>query len=156
MSKTICVAKVVLLDRNGDFLLLQRSDTHPSLAGFYDLPGGMIEHTEEPGEAVVREVSEETGIELGRHRLAILYTTTHLIERKSYPTLLYTARIDTEKPEIQLSWEHKSYEWASLDRLPEVEPQLAPTYREALQYIRDNNILEDIDVISDNIKALAV
>lgn len=142
MAATLFVAKAVLLDSNGSFLLLTRSDTHPALAGYFDLPGGMIEPGEEPGEAVTREIKEETGLDVSDPK--VMYATTMLIGGTSYPTLLYTAKIDATEPDVTLSWEHNAYEWAPLEKLSDVEPQLAPTYREALQYIRANDILNDI------------
>jgi len=145
MAATHFVAKIVLLDANGHFLLLTRSDTHPTLAGFYDLPGGMVELQEEPGAAVSREVREETGLQLDPTKLRVAYTTTIMIGGRSWPTLLYVGRVEQQEPAVELSYEHKAYEWAELDRLPEVEPHLAPTYREALDYIRANNILQDIN-----------
>ena len=148
MTFTHFVAKALLLDGDDNFLILTRSDDHPRLAGFHDLPGGRIEKGEEPGAAVLREISEETGLRLSYQDIRVLYTTTHLINGRSWPTLLYVARVSQPMPEIQLSYEHKSYEWAPLDRLEEIEPQTAPTYREALSYIRDNDVLADIDWIN--------
>ena len=102
----------------------------------------MIEPGEEPGEGVLREIKEETGIETAGP--TVLYATTMLIGGISYPTLLYCVRLDEESPEVRISWEHASYEWATLDKLADVEPQLAPTYREALDYIRAHDILNDL------------
>lgn len=145
MAATQRVAKALLLDENGSFLLLRRGQDHPFLAGFFDLPGGMVEPSEEPGAAVIREIREETGLVLTHQDLRILYATTQLLHGKSYPTLLYLARFSGASPDITISWEHQSYEWAPIDRLAEVEPQFAPTYREALDYVRTNGILQDID-----------
>ena len=144
MATTQPVAKAIILDSASSFLLLRRADTHPVLAGFFDLPGGGIQENEEPGAAVIREVREETGIQLSIDRIKILYTTTQLLHGRSYPTILYVAYVPEVAPKAVISWEHKSYEWAPLERLVEVEPQLAPTYREALSYVRSNNILADI------------
>lgn len=144
MAVTRRVAKVLLLDSQQNFLLLARTDDHPYLAGFHDLPGGTVEDGEDFGAAAIREVTEETGLLVAFSDLKVLYTTTQLLNNRSYPTLLYVGHLNEEKPSVQISWEHKSYEWAPLDRLAEVEPQLAPTYREALDYIRANNIIEDI------------
>ncbi len=144
MARTQFVAKAILLDENDNFLLLTRSDTHPTLAAFYDLPGGQIESTEEPGEAVVREIKEETGLDVDFSDLRVMYAVTMRIGERSWPTLLYVVRVQDKRPEIILSYEHKSYEWAPIDRLGEVEPHLAPTYREALEYIRSNHVLESI------------
>ncbi len=146
MAVTRRVAKALLLDTEDSFLLLKRTDSHPALAGFYDLPGGTVEAHEEYGEGAVREIQEETGIGLLNTDLKVLYTTTHLIAGKSYPTILFYHKLSVQKPDIVLSWEHQSYEWAHLDRLSEVEPQLASTYREALEYIRLHSVIEDIDI----------
>lgn len=144
MATTHFVAKILLLDNDNHFLLLRRSKTHPRLAGFYDLPGGAIEDSEEPAEALIREVREETGIILGHDATRVLYATTSLINGRSFPTLLYVSRLSEHAPTVTISWEHDYYEWALMERLAEVEPQLAPTYREALDYIRQHNIIEDI------------
>ena len=142
MATTHFVAKAIILDDDDRFLLLTRSDTHPYLAGFADLPGGMIEPGEEPGEGVRREIQEETS--LRADEMKVLYATTMLIKGVSYPTLLYAVRAAGSAPAVTLSWEHAAYEWADLRRLSEVEPQLAPTYQEALSYIKQNDILSDI------------
>jgi 8-oxo-dGTP diphosphatase len=144
VAKTHFVAKAIVLEKGGKFLLLTRSETHPTLAGFFDLPGGMIKPGEEPGAALMREINEEVAIETTFNDLTPLYATTMLINNKSYPTLLYLVRLNEEEPGTTISWEHSSAEWAPLERLAEVEPQLAPTYREALGYIQDNRILEDV------------
>ena len=146
MAETRRVAKALLLDRNDQFLLLRRSESHPRLAGFFDLPGGTIEPYEDYGEGLIREIKEETGLVLLRPHLKVLYAVTKLINEKSYPTLLYYGRLPTVQPDIRLSWEHQSFDWAPLDRLGEVEPQLAPTYREALEYVQAHRILENIDI----------
>lgn len=145
MAATHLVAKALLLDKDDNFLALIRGDDHPRLAGFYDLPGGGVNDGEEPGEALLREIKEETGLMLSLRDIKMLYTTTHLINGRSWPTMLYVARVDENAPDVQLSYEHKAYEWSPLSKLADVEPQIAPTYRVALDYIRENNILADIN-----------
>ncbi len=142
MTATCFVAKAVVLDDNGKFLLLTRSDTHPTLAGFFDLPGGMIEKHEEPGKGIEREILEESGLRV--EDLQVVYATTKFIRGRSYPTLLYRVKVNGQSPSVILSQEHKAYEWATLDRLQKVEPHLAPTYQEAFEYICGNNILADL------------
>lgn len=150
MAITRRVAKALILDNGGNFLLLRRTADHPFLPGFYDLPGGTIDKGEEPGDAVVREVFEETSLRVDKADIELLYTTTKLLHGGSYPTMLYLIRLSHEKPEMEISWEHQSYEWAPLERLPEAEPQFAQTYREALEYILLNTIIEDIDKVHAN------
>ncbi|MCG0283541.1 NUDIX hydrolase [Streptomyces sp. PSAA01] len=54
---------VVLLDRRGGVLLLRYGPGQPN-AGDWWLPGGMLDHGEDPWTAAWRETREETGVEL--------------------------------------------------------------------------------------------
>ena len=56
----LCVG--ALAQRDGHLLLIRRATT-PGL-GQWSLPGGRVEHGETMAEAVVREVQEETGLEV--------------------------------------------------------------------------------------------
>jgi ADP-ribose pyrophosphatase YjhB (NUDIX family) len=56
-----CVGAVVL-DGSGRLLLIQRG--HPPSAGLWSVPGGRVEPGETLAEAVVREVREETGLDV--------------------------------------------------------------------------------------------
>jgi len=53
----LSTAAGVVLDDNGQVLLGRRADT-----GIWALPGGIIEPGEEPADAAVREIFEETGV----------------------------------------------------------------------------------------------
>lgn len=59
--------------RDGDRLLLQRRRRPPN-EGLYNVPGGKVEHDEDPYEACLREVREETGLVLPRVRLRAVLT----------------------------------------------------------------------------------
>lgn len=56
----VCVGAVVI--DGSQILLIQRG--RPPEAGRWSLPGGRVEHGETLAEAVVREVREETGLEV--------------------------------------------------------------------------------------------
>jgi 8-oxo-dGTP pyrophosphatase MutT (NUDIX family) len=58
-------AKVILVDRNGHTLLFRGGDpSRPEAGSHWFPPGGAIEQGETDEEAAVREVREETGLEL--------------------------------------------------------------------------------------------
>ena len=54
----------ILRNEKGEFLLLRRSENSHSNPGKWDLPGGKLGQEETLGEAVAREVWEETGISI--------------------------------------------------------------------------------------------
>src|SRR5699024_3523290 len=59
-------------------LLLSRISPRGHPAGYWNLPGGRIEHGEAPETTLVREFVEETGLDVVEHELVDV-TSTHLI-----------------------------------------------------------------------------
>jgi 8-oxo-dGTP diphosphatase len=59
--------------RDGDRILLQRRRRPPN-EGLYNVPGGKVERHEDPYEACLREVREETGLSLSHARLRAVLT----------------------------------------------------------------------------------
>lgn len=59
--------------RDGDRVLLQRRRRGPN-EGLYNAPGGKVERDEDPYDACLREVLEETGLSLSHARLRAVLT----------------------------------------------------------------------------------
>ena len=72
-------ASAVICDETGQVLLVRRGDT-----GLWALPAGIMDMDEAIAETVVREVREETGLEVEPVRLTGLYTDPSL-QNMSYP-----------------------------------------------------------------------
>jgi len=77
--KLILVAAVALIDPDGRVLLAQRPEGK-SMAGLWEFPGGKVEQGESPETALIRELSEELGIDTWASCLAPLTFASH-----SYP-----------------------------------------------------------------------
>ena len=73
---TLLVAAVALVDVDGRVLLAQRP-AGKSMAGFWEVPGGKVEAGETPEAALVRELAEELGIDVGQSCLAPLTFASH-------------------------------------------------------------------------------
>jgi len=70
-------AGAIILRADGAVLLVKRA--RPPLAGQWSLPGGRVEARESPEEAVVREVREETGLEV---RVVAFVERVHLARER--------------------------------------------------------------------------
>ena len=100
------VAKLILIDKDDQYLLLYRSN-HPTFGTDPDLPGGSVEEGESPYDAVIREVEEETGIIL--NDAEELYAGLDYSIHGTYKSL-FMARVG-DRPNVVLSWEHESFVW---------------------------------------------
>lgn len=130
------VAKALLTDSSNNLLLLNRGLTHPNFPGHYDLPGGEVEYGESWGTAVVREIKEETGVIVDVGQLDKVFEQQH-------PTVLhvlYVVHLNEEKPDVKLSWEHKSFQWITpLDILARSMPEgVDKYYLDVIQYLKSS------------------
>lgn len=141
---TVIVVKAMILDQNGEVLVLRRSASHPTLAHKPDLPGGQVDGSEELADALIREIAEETGIAVERTYLKLLYAGTEAWRGDNRIRLLYALRLTEARPTVTLSWEHSEYAWLLADAVAEIEKEYHGFYREALTYIRENNLVQTL------------
>ncbi len=114
----------VVRDDAGRMLLQLHAETDE-----WGLPGGAVEPEEDPADAVVREVREETGLEIAVERLIGVYggpdsTVVYRNgDRTSYVRTSYVARVvggelqPDERESLELRWVPIA-EWRSLVRRP--------------------------------------
>ncbi|MEU6477701.1 NUDIX hydrolase [Streptomyces sp. NPDC047017] len=118
--QALVAACVVVLDDDGRVLLLRYGPGQPG-AGSWWLPGGMVDHGEDPWTAARRETREETGIELGPlptligvdHRVDVLGTGPVLDCFFHGGTLQ-----DGTRTAVRLSAEHDRFGWFDPAELP--------------------------------------
>jgi 8-oxo-dGTP pyrophosphatase MutT (NUDIX family) len=119
------VAKVIIIDNGQKYLLMKRA-SHPTLLDDPDLPGGVVEDGETPLEAAIREVIEEAGIYLDPKKISHAYSgadySSHGEEYCLYITHL------SERPEVVMSWEHKSFAWLNREQFLQEAREANDTY----------------------------
>ncbi len=107
--------KAVIEDDDGRCLLIRRSRESRHFAGQWEWPGGKVDPGEDFPTALVREVSEETGLDV---EITGLVGAVHSEMPQIHVILLcMTARI--VGGEIRMSEEHEESAWAPWAEFPE-------------------------------------
>lgn len=117
-KRSLVVLQAVILDERG-ILLSVRSD----LLG-WELPGGTLEEGESHEQALLREVEEETGLEVAVERFVGTYERTGF---RPHTAQVYVCRV--EGGALETSWESLALRWFAPEDLPET---LFPWYREPI------------------------
>lgn len=96
------------------FLLIMRSD-FVSDPLTWCIPGGTVEHGEEPKDAAIRELKEETNIDLRGYNPQLLYTVEYHLPKFKFYTYGFIVK-DEFVP--KLNWESVDYGWFDVGELP--------------------------------------
>lgn len=106
-----------VVHRDGQVLILRRSETDPFLPGIEELPSGGVEDGEDVLTALARELAEEIGWD------GPLRTDPGFVSSFDYNsgsgrrTRQYTFAVPYAGHEIRLSAEHTAYRWMGADVL---------------------------------------
>ncbi|MCA9397937.1 NUDIX hydrolase [candidate division WWE3 bacterium] len=140
-TKELHVAKAIILNDKGELLLVERGPSQKFDQYKYELPGGKIDPGETPDEALLREVLEETGLdvtlpdqlEMEDHRI---------MEGGTYDgvdavTHLKVAMANTDEVDLPAleNPEHISVRWVNKEELQEMidNGEVSKTVMQALQ-----------------------
>ncbi len=116
MLKIRLVGAVALVDLDGRVLLTKRPKGK-HLEGLWEFPGGKIEKSEVPEEAVIRELKEELDISIEESCLAPVSFASHQYQDFHLVLLLYVCRVWSGIPR---SVEGQQLKWVSRLKLKDV------------------------------------
>lgn len=124
-------AAAIIVNENGQILMQARADNDK-----WELPGGCQELGERFEETVIREIKEETNLDVEESDLELIAIVSGESRRKEYPNgdvvINNTALYLVKKYSGQLKWdsESKNMKFFDLDSLPENQhdPDLIETY----------------------------
>ena len=128
--KTVVVVSGILTHK-GSVLVLQGSKDNVDFPGIWELPGGKVKFGENPNDAIVREIKEETGIESKVIAPYNVWSTKYVHNEEEHHVIHvdFLMGILTEFSLMKLSEEHQNYKWVELHDLPEPMP---PEYRDSI------------------------
>ena len=122
---------IIIRNENGQILLQERTDRNK-----WGLPGGCQELGETFEEVVIREVKEETNLDVREEDLKLIKIVSGMSRRSSYPngdvvinnTVLYL--VDKYSGSLRWNSESKDMKFFDLDKLPrnQHDPDLIDTY----------------------------
>jgi 8-oxo-dGTP diphosphatase len=109
---------VVSQDARPRVLLIRRKK--PPFAGHWALPGGFVDENERPADAAVRELKEESGIEVRTPDLDHLYTAGDpgRDPRGWTVSVVYITRVDASAVKPKAADDARAVKWWPLDALP--------------------------------------
>lgn len=110
----ITVKGIVVLDNK--ILLLKRVKPSTDGLGFWELPGGGLEYGETPNQALIRELKEETGLDIVIIKPA--YTFTKISE--DYQTVGIGFLCIPKNDHVRLSDEHTDYCFVTIEKAKEL------------------------------------
>ena len=90
--ETVLVVAVALVDADGRVLITTRPEGK-SMSGLWEFPGGKVKDGEIPETALVRELSEELGIDITESCLAPLSFASHVYDDFHLLMPLYVCRV---------------------------------------------------------------
>ena len=111
----VLVSAVALIDVDDRILISQRPQ-HKNMGGLWEFPGGKIETSETPENALIRELKEELDIDVSESCLAPLTFASHRYDNFHLVMFLYVCRVWNGIP---IPKEKQKLKWVALTNLNE-------------------------------------
>lgn len=112
------VAAHAFIQKDGKFLVTKRMATDSYMPGVWDLPGGTVEAGETIEKALIREVTEETGLVVRIGTPISVYTTLSQLPTRQNVTIIFAC--DWVSGDVVLT-EHDEFCWVARDELAKLE-----------------------------------
>ena len=103
----------IIKNDSGEILIVKRHPKSKTDPEMWELPGGKVERGEFFADALVREIKEETNldVEIGDFCEAVQNDYSH---KRTVQLMMYLINVEGE---VKISDEHTEFMWASIERI---------------------------------------
>ena len=109
-QRIFVAVKGIVLNHGRALIVRRNGFTNPDGRDWWEFPGGTLEFGEKPEQTLVRELREETGLQVVPDRLLYVWSS---VLREEYEIIIITYLCSCgEISRIVLSEEHSGYMWA--------------------------------------------
>lgn len=130
-NKKVKTSRILLFNKLGQCLVVKRA-SYRNYPGKWDLPGGRVEQGENIKKSALRELRDETGLQLNKLPKATKLTKVTKLDGKSRLRVLFVAS-NVKAKKITLDEEHTKYKWTALDKiLPRMHPKTRRLIKKSL------------------------
>lgn len=125
MKQSFKIAVGAIIIQNGKVLLLKRSQNETTYPGIWELPSGKRKFMESSHDALIREVKEETGLDIQVEKISEIFE--YLVEKQDETIdttqINFIASSISSNQKIMLSEEHERASWFNKNQLEDL-PEL--------------------------------
>jgi len=114
-ERKVIVAGIIYNDK-GEILITKRHEKDSPHKNLWEFPGGKVELSEQPIQALQRELEEELGIQV--ENIKIYDAVQYEYEKFVAFILFYKCKHKGGKVKLNV---HTDYKWCKIEELPEVE-----------------------------------
>ena len=117
----------IIRNDSGEILIVKRHPKSKTDPEMWELPGGKVEKGEHFADVLVREIKEETNLDVnvGDFCEAVQNDYSH---KRTVQLMMY---LDDVEGSVEISEEHTEYMWASIEKIESLE--LSSSFKKVLE-----------------------
>ncbi len=135
-NPSVRVGVAVFVLKNGEFLMMQRKGSHGT--GTWSVPGGHLEFGESFEDTALREVMEETGLEITNVRFGGITNDIFENDNKHYVTIWLLSDWKSGEEYIAEPDKCVAQEWSTFEKLP------TPLFQPCWDQLRASDFIDEI------------
>ena len=114
-----------LIEISDKYLVTKRSSLENVYPNYYDIPGGLVNFGELPQEALIREVKEETNLDV--IPISVIYEFSNYDNEKDmiFTTLVYKVKLLSDINDIRLD-KNEHIEYKLINNLNDINDKYVP------------------------------